>query len=141
MKIQNLLIDVSLTWNNYPKYIFHPVSLRNGENLFLFRFSNCYNTSYEPEHSTMFWDIFAIKAKGFSQPAGFVFHGKGEVVLFTEKAISSCRGDNSYDHIASAIRTKGWSARGIDLIRYDDAGEVITDLPTIMGIDVTVDLQ
>ncbi len=133
------LEDVCLTWNEYPNFMFTDV-LVGPEKSFVFKFSNCHNTQHKQVFESKFWDIHAIVSRGISKPAGLVMVAKGETVVCTEKAVSSCRSDNSKDYIESLEKTKPWSFNGLDLIRFEEAGEVITDLCTIMGVDVTVEL-
>lgn len=136
----NTVDDVCLTWNEYPNYVFTGV-LIGPDNSFVFKFTNCHNNTSKIVHESRFWDIYAITSKGISKPAGFVFVAKGAVVVCTEKAVASCNKDNSKAYIGSLERTNPWSFNGLDLIQYEGAGEVITDLCTIMGVDVTVDQQ
>lgn len=133
------LSDVCLTWNDYPNFIFTDV-LVGPEKSFVFKFSNCHNTHCNQVFESKFWDIYEVVSKGISKPAGVVMVAKGERAFCTDKAASSCRADNSRNYIESLVKTKPWSFNGLDLIRYEEAGEVITDLCTIMGVDPTVDL-
>lgn len=131
--------DVCLTWNDYPNFIFTDV-LVGPDKSFVFKFSNCFNTKCEQVFESKFWDIYAVVSRGISKPAGLVMVAKGDRAFCTAKAASSCRADNSRNYIESLEKTKPWSFNGLDLIRYEEAGEVITDLCTIMGVDTTVDL-
>ena len=133
------LSDVCLTWNDYPNFIFTDV-LVGPEKSFVFKFSNCHNTHCNQVFESKFWDIYEVVSKGISKPAGIVMVAKGERAFCTDKAASSCRADNSRNYIESLVKTKPWSFNGLDLIRYEEAAEVITDLCTIMGVDPTVDL-
>lgn len=133
------LSDVCLTWNDYPNFIFTDV-LVGPEKSFVFKFSNCHNTHCNQVFESKFWDIYEVVSKGISKPAGVVMVAKGERAFCTDKAASSCRADNSRNYIESLVKTKPWSFNGLDLIRYEEAAEVITDLCTIMGVDPTVDL-
>lgn len=133
------LEDVSSTWNEYPSYTFLPVFC-GPEKSYVFRFSKCFNALCERVYDSRFWSIYNVKAKGLTAVAGLVFQAKGDVVFYTEKAISSCSQGNSYDYIASKVKTNPWSFKGLDLIRYEEAGEVITDLCTVMGVDGTLEL-
>lgn len=133
------LSDVCLTWNDYPNFIFTDV-LVGPEKSFVFKFSNCHNTHCNQVFESKFWDIYEVVSKGISKPAGIVMVAKGERAFCTDKAASSCRADNSRNYIESIVKTKPWSFNGLDLIRYEEAAEVITDLCTIMGVDPTVDL-
>lgn len=133
------LEDVCLTWNNYPNYVFIP-ALVGPKKSFVFKFTNCHNTIPKLSYESNFWLIYAVVSKGLSKPAGYIFEAKGEVVIHTPKAISSCKSGNSKEYIASLEKNKPWSSNGLDLIKYEEAGEVITDLCTVMGVDVTIDL-
>lgn len=134
------LDDICATWELYPIYMFIP-ALVGPPRSCVFKFYNCHNAEYKEVLSTPFWDIYKVTSKGLKKETGFIFNAKGEIFRFTNKSISSIRKDNSYDFIKLAERTIPWSSNGIDLIRYENYGEVITDLCTVMGVDVTVDLN
>ena len=131
--------DVCLTWNDYPNFIFTDV-LVGPENSFVFKFTNCYNNHAKRIFESNYWDIYTVVSRGISKPAGIIMTAKGERSFCTDKAAVSCRADNSKNFIESLEKTKTWSFNGLDLIRYEDAGEIITDLCTIMGVDVTVEV-
>lgn len=134
------LEDTCLTWNEHPSYIFLPALIGRAKT-YVFKFTDCHNTSCSEVYTSPFWIIYAVTSRGLTKPAGYIFEARGEISLCTMKAISSCKRNNSKDYIAHLEKTKPWSANGLDLIRYEEAGEVITDLCTVMGVDVTVDLD
>lgn len=129
--------DICLTWNEYPTYIFIP-TLIGPPNSCVFKFSNCSDAVEENIFSSPFWDIHKVTSRGLTKEAGFIFLAKGSIFRLTDKSIASLNNsDNSKEVIAIMDRTKPWSSNGLDLIRYEYSGEVITDLCTIMGVDVT----
>lgn len=132
------LEDVLLVWNDHPNYIFSK-ALIGPRDTFVFKFSSCFHTKVLQLYESNFWTIHSVVSSGLSKPAGFIFNARGKVVRYTAKAISSCNEGNSKDFIESLTKTNPWSMRGLDLIKYEEAGEVITDLCAIMGVDVTID--
>lgn len=128
------------TWDIYPSYSFIPAFL-DSQNKVVFKFSELHNKDYKVGFQSPFWDIYNIMPKGINKVAGFVFVAKGKIHRFTTKAISSCKDKVSKDFVANTVKSKEWSSNGLDLIRYENAGEVITDLCTIMGVDVTLEVE
>lgn len=137
--MQYTLEDTCLTWNTYPSYLFTS-DIVGPANTAIMKFSNCHNTVFKQEYQSRFWNIYSVTGKDLSKSAGFIFECLGEVFQVTTKCLSSANKGNSKDMIEIALRTREWSSKGIDLIRYENYGEVITDLCTVMGVDVTIDI-
>lgn len=128
------------TWHLYPNYNFTR-GFTGKPNLFVFKFSSSGSLTSKEVYSSAFWSIYEIYPEGFSKTVGFIFCAMNEVVRYTPKVIVSAKRGNDKPYIESLSKTKEWSSNGIDLIRYENAGELITDLLTVMGVDITVDLE
>lgn len=134
------LKDTVATWETYPKYTFIPAFI--GEpNSAVFKFSDVDNRVATKVYESPFWEIYAVTPKGMTKVAGFIFVSLGEVVRMTTKALASAKRGTSKDLVSCLVKDKAWSSNGLDLIRYENSGEVITDLCTVMGVDVTIDLE
>ncbi|MDE7347152.1 MAG: hypothetical protein K2N48_10505 [Muribaculaceae bacterium] len=134
------LKDTVDTWETYPKYTFIPVFI--GEpNSAVFKFSDVDNRTTSKVYDSPFWEIYAVTPKGMTKIAGFIFVGLGEVVRMTTKAVASAKRSVGKDLVSCTTKEKAWSSNGLDLIRYENIGEVITDLCTVMGVDVTINLE